>query len=92
MGGRLLVAGFGMTGWAMHEHVVGDGAQMGQEEEARQWYVLWGVVPLNDVNTQDMAEGAEDYTIVTETSVLDAIIGAVLSFVTVQSRTVTVTK
>ncbi|MEM6647251.1 MAG: hypothetical protein AAF730_13475 [Bacteroidota bacterium] len=92
MAGLLLFASFGMTGCTIHEHVVGDGAQSAQEEEARQWYVLWGLVPLNNVDTNEMAEGAEDYTIVTETSVIDGLISIVLGFVTVQSRTVTVTK
>lgn len=81
-----------MTGCSMHTHVVGDGAQRGIVEQERQWYVLWGLVPINDVDTKAMSGGEEDYTIKTEQSALDVVINIFTSWVTVYSRTVTVTK
>lgn len=80
------------SGCSAHTHVVGNGAQTGATEEARQWYILWGLVPINDVDTSDMAAGAEDYTIETEQSALDVIINIFTGIITVYSRTVTVTK
>ncbi len=80
------------VGCTMHTHVVGDGAQQGVKMEKRQWYVLWGLVPINDVNSDTMAGGSTDYTIKTEQSVVDVIINIFTGFITVNSRTVTVTK
>ncbi len=81
-----------LVGCAAHIHKVGQGAQGAAKKEARQWYVLWGLVPINDVDTQQMAEGASDYTIKTEQSALDVIINIFTTYVSVVSRTVTVTK
>jgi len=81
-----------LAGCAAHIHKVGQGAQGAQKTEARQWYVLWGLVPINEVDTQKMAEGAADYTIKTEQSALDVIINIFTTYVSVVSRTVTVTK
>ena len=81
-----------LVGCAAHTHVVGNGAQTGVMEEQRQWYVLWGLVPINDVQTETMAAGTTDYTIKTEQSALDVIINIFTGAVSVYSRTVTVTK
>ena len=80
------------SGCAPHIHVVGNGGEGREILEERQWYILWGLVPINDVATAEMAEGATNYTIETEQSALDVIINIVTSIVTVYSRTVTVTK
>jgi hypothetical protein len=81
-----------LAGCAAHIHKVGQGAQGAQKAEQRQWYVLWGLVPINEVNTNQMAEGATDYTIKTEQSALDVIINIFTAYISVVSRTVTVTK
>lgn len=81
-----------LTGCAAHIHKVGKGAQGNNMTEARQWYVLWGLVPINDVDSADMAGSATDYTIKTEQSALDVIINLFTSAITVNSRTVTVTQ
>jgi flagellar basal body-associated protein FliL len=80
------------TGCMAHTHVIGDGAQGNKSEDSRQWYILFGLVPLNNANTAEMAKGATNYTIRTETSVLDFIINCFTGIVTVNSRTVTVTR
>jgi hypothetical protein len=81
-----------LAGCSAHTHIVGDGAQGMQKMEQRQWYILWGLVPMNDVDTHAMAGNATDYTIHTEASVIDILIGMVAGIVTIGSRTVTVTK
>ena len=83
---------FMISGCAAHIHKVGKGAQGNQATELRQWYVLWGLVPINEVDSAEMAGNAKDYTIKTEMSPIDVIISAVAGIVTIQSRTVTVEK
>ncbi len=75
-----------------HVHTVGQGAQGNVKQEERQWYVLWGLVPINDVDSKEMAGDAENYTITTEQQALDVIINLFTTYVTVVSRTVTVEK
>lgn len=80
-----------LVGCAAHVHTIGNGAQGNNVVQERQWYVLWGIIPINDVDTSQMTS-ATDYTIKTEQSVLDVIINIFTSAVTVYSRTVTVTE
>ena len=81
-----------MVGCAAHTHMVGNGAQGNEVSQQRQWYVLFGLVPINNVDTHQMSQGAADYTIKTEQSALDVIINIFTSAVSVTSRTVTVTQ
>lgn len=77
--------------WTM-EHKVGNGAQSAQKIEKKQWYVLFGLIPLNNVDSQAMAAGATDYTIRTQQSFVDVVIGIFTGYVTIYPRTVRVTK
>lgn len=81
-----------VIGCATHVHKVGNGAQGYDVSSARQWYILWGLVPINEVDTNAMAGGASDYEITTSLTVIDILIGAVASSVTVSSRSVSVRK
>lgn len=82
----------GLSSCFTMEHTVGSGAQGATTEQARQWYVLWGLVPLNDVDSKQMAGGATDYTIKTEQSFVDKVIGLFTGIITIYPQTVTVTK
>ena len=88
----LIVGMLCVIGCASHTHIVGNGAQGTDMIESRQWYVLWGLVPINEVDTQAMAGEATDYEITTEVNLLDAIINAVANSVSIYCRTVTVRK
>ena len=88
----LIVGLLFVIGCAAHVHKVGQGAQGNDITMARQWYVLWGVIPINEVDTNVMAEGATDYEIVTQYTPLDFIISAVLSEISINCRTVSVQK
>lgn len=88
----LIVAMLFVIGCAAHVHKVGKGAQGTDITVARQWYILWGVIPLNDVDTNDMADGATDYNITTSVTPIDLVLNAFLSEITVHCRTVTVQK
>jgi len=88
----LFVASFMMTGCFTQRHVIGDGAEMGEVEEARQWFVLWGLVPINEVDSAEMIGGSRNYEIKTEHSALDVIISIFTGLVTVYPRTITITR
>ena len=81
-----------VIGCAAHVHQVGQGAKGNEIVEARQWYVLWGLVPLNDVDTNILAGQTTDYEITTSITPIDFIINVFTGTVTVYSRTVTVQK
>ena len=60
-----------VTGCAGHIHKIGNGAQGNDVVVARQWYVLFGTVPTNRVDTDAMAGTATDYEIRTGYTVFD---------------------
>ncbi len=80
------------TGCYTMKHTVGDGARGNTLESTKQWYILWGLVPLNTVNSKTMAGGAKDYEVTTQMSFIDVIIAAFTSIVTVVPFTVEVKK
>lgn len=88
----LLLFTLSLVGCAAHIHKIGNGPQGSNMMQQRQWYVLWGLVPINTVDTHQMVGGAEDYEIKTEQAALDVIINIFTVYVSVVSRTVTVTK
>ena len=63
-----------LGGCMTHEHIVGTGAATGYTESSKQWFLLYGLIPLGNVDTKAMAGGAPDYKIVTQTTIIDAII------------------
>lgn len=77
---------------ATHRHIVGKGPQSGVKTERRQWYALWGLVRIGDVNVGEMAGEANDYEIYTRYNGIDWLINVFLSWTTIQSRSVRVTK
>ena len=83
---------FLLVGCYTIEHRVGKGAQTGVSVEKKQWFILFGLVPLNKVDSNQMSGGATDYTIKTEQNVVDVVIGIFTGYVTIYPRTVTVTK
>ena len=87
-----LIAVLALSSCAAHMHTVGHGtiAPEGHQkvETARQFYILnWQ--PLNEVDTKEMAGGAENYEIKTSETLTDIVI-SVLTFQIITSRTVEV--
>ena len=87
------------VGCATHVHNIGTGPEIDHKVTARQWYLFYGLVPLNSVDTNEMANSAENYEIQTQVGPTDLAISVGLGIVTlgigpaiIQSRTVTVTK
>ena len=84
-----------LSACATHTHTIGDGPQTGVTETARQYYVLFGLVPLNKVDTNAMIGDATDYRLETGQQGIDVLIGMAAGLIiptTVSSRTVKVTK
>jgi hypothetical protein len=81
-----------LSGCAAHIHKIGKGAQGNDMVEKRQWYALFGLIPLNEVDSAEMAGGAKDYTITTQQNEIDILLNIFTSYITVNSRTVTVEK
>ncbi len=86
----LLIALFTFGGCYTLNHTVGDGAKGSTVQSERQWYILFGLIPLNTVDSKAMAKGAKDYTITSQMTFVDFIIGIFTSIVTVQPHTVQV--
>jgi len=83
---------FTLSSCFTHTHVVGDGAQSGVKVSKKQWYAVWGLVPIGEeVDTKAMA-GTDDYTITTQHSFIDMVISAFTGIVTIQVKTVEVEK
>lgn len=61
-------------------HTVGTGGKgdcksPGQyDAKKKQWYLFWGLLPLNKVDSKDLAGGAQNYTVRTTFSLGDGII------------------
>tara|TARA_B100001250_G_scaffold411137_1_gene439105 strand:- start:842 stop:1126 length:285 start_codon:yes stop_codon:yes gene_type:complete len=93
---KKLILSFGIVlffgACATHTHVIGDGPSTGLSETKRQYYALYGLVPLNKVDTNAMVGDATGYRLETGAEAVDIIIGAVGGSLSITSRTVTVTK
>ena len=88
----IIVFMMSFVGCAVHIHKVGVGAKKGIKSEKRQWYALWGLAPLNEIDSRDMANDAKDYEIKTQSTPVDIILNIFTGWITVYSRTVTVTQ
>jgi hypothetical protein len=88
----LILGIFVVIGCSTHIHKVGNGAQGNDMMIQRQWYVLFGLVPINIVDTNAMAGGATDYEIITQHTPIDIVINLFTGVISVNSRTVAVRK
>ena len=75
-----------------HRHSVGNGPQTGVTLTRKQWYALWGLVPVNDVDVEKLAGGSENYEIYTRSNAGDFFINLFTGIIGFTSRTVTVRK
>ncbi len=81
-----------VIGCTAHLHKVGEGAQGDHVVEVRQWYVLYGLLPINKVDTNAIAGETTDYEIMTLHTKIDFIINVFTGIASVTSRTVIVRK
>ena len=93
----MIVSSLFLIGCSTHVHTVGTGPETGMTKVARQYYLLWGLIPLNTVDTNQMAASmkTDNYEIKSQIGLVDGAINFA-SMVTigglVSSRTVTITK
>src|SRR5437899_7818755 len=81
-----------LSGCAAHMHKIGTGPAGTDVTAQHQWYILWGLVPLNHVDSSVMAGSATNYEIDTAITPVDFLMNIFTGVVTVYSRTVTVKK
>ena len=86
--GILMIACLCVIGCASHTHTVGYGPGFDQTVVERQWYLLYGLVPINEIDTKAMAGGKSNYEITTEVTVADFIYQMLMSPATITCRTV----
>jgi len=87
----IAIMAFSFVGCLTNEHIVGTGAQTGYTESAKQWYLAFGLIPLNNVDTKAMSGDSANYKIVTQTGILDDIVSSLTSGI-LSARTVQVIK
>ena len=80
------------AGCASHVHRIGLGPTGIGSESARQYYFLFGLVRLNNVDVQRMASDLTSYSITTEYGFVDLLLAPLFGVLTITSRTVTVDK
>lgn len=78
------------AGCAAHEHVIGLGPTGLGETSVRQYYLFFGVIRLNEVNAQNLANSLTSYSVRSEFSMTDFLLMPLMLPLTVTSRTVTV--
>ena len=81
----------GSIGCMAHTHTVGAGSRgRGMPAAARQWYFLWGIIPINSMDSKNLAGDATDYTVRTWISPLDFIINFFGQYLSIYTRSVEV--
>lgn len=91
----VLLVGTGLAGGCYTQsYDVGTGADSGESQEFRQWFALWGLVPITEVegSVESYAAGDENYTVTTGFTPIDVLIGIFTNVVTIGPKTVTVEK
>ena len=95
----MLVLAISLTSCMATMHTVGTGGKGDCKSEGqydakkKQWYLFWGALPLNHVDSKELAGGAKNYTIRTTTSLGDGLIAIVGSyFLGVKTQTIRVSK
>ena len=63
-----------------HIHKIGNGPQTGFESREKQWYCIFGFVPINSVSIKDLCNGAIDYEITTKGSWWNLLLGGFFRF------------
>ncbi len=88
----LLLTVVPLTGCYTMTHTVGTGGDTPVASD-RQWYILWGLVPITNVDGGKMAKDkglTTNYTVQTQANFLDVILNCITDIVSVWGQTTTV--
>ena len=91
----LCVLAVPLSGCLTLNHTVGNGGSGQEVASNREWYILWGLIPLNKVDGEKMAlenNLTNNYTVTSQMSFLDVLLNIITGTVTVYGQTVKVTK
>ena len=72
----LLLISLTLSSCYVHKNIVGDGAQKGIIETAKQHNFVYGLVSGKTPDTQEMAKGENNYEVTTVHSFIDGLISA----------------
>ena len=72
----LLLISLTFSSCYVHKSIIGDGAQNGIVETAKQHNFVYGLVSGKTPDTQEMAKGEENYEVTTVHSFVDGLISA----------------
>lgn len=86
----LLLAASLLTGCFVHQHRVGNGAAGIDEVHTREYYLFFGLMRINEVDTQRYAQDAVSYDVTTKFGFTDILITALLGPLSVTSRSITI--
>lgn len=75
-------------------HTVGRGPQspIPTAVAETQWFALWGLVPLDPIDSKQLAGPVGDYRVTTKFTLVDVVITTFSSFLTLYRQTVVVEK
>ena len=73
----MLVSSFLMTSCFTYTSVIGEGAQCNKEVNAWNHYVVYGVAPVSISDSNELADGAENYEVTTEQTFVNGLISAI---------------
>ncbi|MCU0862719.1 MAG: hypothetical protein MUC36_02910 [Planctomycetes bacterium] len=79
-----------LAGCVSHQHTIGLGATGTGQQTARQFFFLFGLFQVNEIDTQRMAPDLTSYSIETRFGVVDMLLAPLLAPLTMTTRTVTV--
>lgn len=77
---------------SIHRHIVGTGPNGIGTDSMRQYYVFFGLLRLNEADSQRLTDGMTSYEVVTKLAFTDMLLWPFLLPLTVTSRTVTVNR
>lgn len=78
------------SGCLLHRHTVGDGPHGGEVRVHRQWYAMWGWVPMGSFDSSEVVGAASDYRVTTKYGVRDHFVNLFTFPFTFVRRTVVV--
>ena len=82
------------TGCYTQKFDVGTGGGTGEQQAFQQWFALWGLVPITQIedDVESFTADTANYTVTTQFTPLDILIGIFTNIVTIGPKTVTVQK